>query len=104
MKQGVAHSPRTRGLAAPCTACPYCAGHGRMPLPPHLLATWLVLGTDKAQGQIAAEVAERMNVTPSAAATRLNQLCGLGLAVIVKRRPGTTGRSKPAAEWIRRDG
>lgn len=73
-----------------------------MPLPPHLLVTWAVLGTDPRRGQIAAEVAERTDVTPAAAAARLNQLCGLGLAVIVKMRPGTTGRSKPAAEWVRK--
>lgn len=102
MKQRVPQTARIRTAEPPCTSCPYCAGRGQMPLPPHLLAAWTALDTHPARGQIAAEVAERLNVTASCAAARLNQLCGLGLAVVVRMRPGESGRSKPAAEWIRR--
>ena len=102
MKKPPPKTAQIRTAERPCTSCPYCAGRGQMPLPPHLLAAWTVLDTDPARGQIAAELADKMNVTAAGAAGRLNQLCGLGLAVVVRMRPGESGRSKPAAEWIRR--
>lgn len=102
LEQTVAENAARVGIQIPHTHCPYCNGHGWMPLAPHLLATWHALDPEK--GQITAEVADKVRDSKEAVAHRLNQLCGLGLAEIVRMRPGDSSRHKPAAEWIRLSG